>query len=87
MPVNQAAERILFAVEGDKMAMHVQITYQGPPADFGWLLPVPEDVDYGLSSELLFDLLDQNFGPQFRLNREWGENCPQLSSQPSECRS
>ena len=43
-PVNQAAERILFAVDGEQVHMHVRITYQGPPTDFGWLLPAPRGV-------------------------------------------
>jgi hypothetical protein len=42
-PVNQSAERILFAKDGDRVHMHVQIAYQGPPTEFGWLLPAPPD--------------------------------------------
>ena len=74
-PVNQAAERILFAVDGEQIHMHVRITYSGPPSDFGWLLPVPDDVETDVSSEQLFTVLDQNFGPQFRLRREFDEGC------------
>ncbi|MEE2788814.1 MAG: DUF2330 domain-containing protein [Myxococcota bacterium] len=74
-PVNQAAERILFAVENEQITMVVQIQYEGPPSDFGWLLPVPADTEYALASEELFVQLDQSFAPQFRLNRDWGPNC------------
>ncbi len=74
-PVNQAAERILFAVDDGHVDMHVRITYQGPPTDFGWLLPVPRGVRTDLSSEQLFTLLDQRFAPVFQLNRDFGENC------------
>lgn len=49
-PINQAAERIVFARDGDTIHMHVQITYAGPPAEFGWIVPVPPDVEPGLSS-------------------------------------
>ena len=62
-PVNQAAERILFAVEDDQINMVVQIQYQGPPSDFGWLLPVPADTEYALASEELFVRLDRNCPP------------------------
>jgi MYXO-CTERM domain-containing protein len=74
-PVNQSAERILFAQDGDQVEMVVQIQYQGPPTDFGWLLPTGADVETTLSSEQLFALMDQRFAPIFRLNTDWG-NCP-----------
>ena len=70
-PVTQAAERILFARMGDQVQMHVRLTWDGPPQDFGWLLPVPPDVETALSSESLFSLLDQAYAPIFRLNTEF----------------
>ena len=77
-PVNQSAERILFAPTEDGMDMHVRITYAGPPSNFGWLLPVPRDVEYGLSSESLFTQLDQNFAPVFVLRTEIDPGCSDL---------
>ena len=74
-PVNQAAERILFSPTENGLDMHVRISYQGPPTAFGWLLPVPQDVDYGLSSEMLFTQFDNNFGPRFNLRTEFDPNC------------
>jgi len=74
-PVNQAAERILFAPTDTGLDMHVRITYQGPPTAFGWLLPVPQDVDYGLSSEMLFTQFDSLFAPRFNLRTEFDPNC------------
>jgi len=74
-PVNQAAERILFAVDGDSTVMHVQVDYQGPPVDFGWILPVPRGVETALSSEALFQALDTAVGPRFQLNFEFADNC------------
>ena len=74
-PVNQAAERILFAVDGDTTVMHVQVDYQGPPVDFGWILPVPRGVETALSSEALFQGLDTAVGPRFQLNFEFAEGC------------
>ncbi len=75
MPVNQAAERIVFAADGETMHMHVRLTYQGPPGEFGWLLPVPRDVETALSSEVLFTQLDTAFAPIFRLRTEFEEGC------------
>ena len=74
-PVNQAAERILFAVNSGQIEMHVQIQYQGPPTGFGWILPVAPGVETEVSSEALFIALDRIYGPQFILNHEYGENC------------
>ena len=57
-PVNQSAERILFAQHADegKLEMHIQIQYAGPPTDFGWILPTAPDVETDLSSEALIHL-------------------------------
>ena len=74
-PINQAAERILFAQDGPTTHMHVRLTYAGPPTDFGWLLPVPPDVETRLSSEELFDQLDANFAPRFVLQRDFPDDC------------
>ncbi len=69
-PINQAAERILFVPEGERLHMHVKITYEGPPTGFAWILPVPPGVETGLSSEVLFDALDANHAPRFQMLRE-----------------
>jgi hypothetical protein len=74
-PVNQAAERILFAVDGDQTVMHVRVDYVGPPTDFGWILPVPRGVETALSSETLFSGLDAAFSPTFSLNYEFAPGC------------
>src|SRR5688500_5042092 len=72
-PVEQTAERIVFAPDGPTMHMHVQIQYAGPPAEFGWLLPAPADVQAGLSSNSLFTALDRSFTPEFRrvVQQDW----------------
>ena len=80
-PVNQAAERILFAPEpGVGLQMHVQIQYQGPPEEFSWLLPVPRGTTFGLSRASLFTALDQNYQPTFQLNRITPERCGDQST-------
>jgi dsDNA-binding SOS-regulon protein len=80
-PVNQSAERILFAPDpqdNTRIQMHVQIQYAGPPTGFSWMLPVPANTDFAISTEALFLRLDQRYTPIFRLNREFEENCPAL---------
>lgn len=74
-PVNQAAERILFAHEGGTIHMHVQIAYDGPPAEFGWLVPVPPGVETAISSEGLFQGLDRVYTPRFWLQTEFEDGC------------
>ncbi len=74
-PVNQAAERILFARNGDRVEMHVRLTWAGPPTEFGWLLPVPTDVEVGLSSEQLFTVLDSLYAPLFTLQTVFDDGC------------
>lgn len=79
-PVNQAAERIFFARDGETVHMHVQIAYSGPPRGFGWLLPTPPDVQTTLGTELLFSTLDQSYGPRFQLQRELSDRCVDAQS-------
>ena len=74
-PINQAAERILFAVQNDETEMHVQVQYEGPPAGFGWILPVTPGVTTELSSEALFVALNRLYSPIFSLNYEYDEMC------------
>ena len=81
-PVNQSAERILFSRDGQTMNMHVRISYQGPPTEFGWLLPVPPDVETALSSEQLFAALDQQAGPIFNLVQDFDDSCVQARAVP-----
>jgi MYXO-CTERM domain-containing protein len=74
-PVTQSAERIVFVRDGATMHMVVRLTYQGPPIDFGWLLPVPPDVTTRIGSVALFNDLDQVLGPRFVLNTEIDPAC------------
>jgi hypothetical protein len=69
-PVNQVAERILFAQDGssNQYQMHVQIQYQGPPQAFSWMLPVPPGTEFALSSPALFTTMDGFYTPRFFLN-------------------
>ncbi|MCA9543814.1 MAG: DUF2330 domain-containing protein, partial [Myxococcales bacterium] len=82
-PVNQAAERILFARAGETMHMIVRLTYDGPPVEFGWLLPAPADVETAVSSEALFQFLDQRYAPLFRLTTQIDPRCQELQARNS----
>jgi hypothetical protein len=68
-PVNQAAERILFAENGDgTVTAVIEIQYQGPAEKFSWVLPVPGVPDVDVSSVSAFDRLQQATNPQYTLN-------------------
>lgn len=41
VPVDQAAERVIFTMDEGKVGTYVQINYTGAPDDFAWVLPVP----------------------------------------------
>ena len=75
-PVNQAGEQILFARDGEQIEMHVQINYQGPAVDFGWILPAAPDVETTVSTEALFTRLNGAFRPQMRANYTYDPACP-----------
>src|SRR3954469_1847995 len=71
-PVNQAAERIIFADNGDgTITAVIQIQYQGPSESFSWLLPigsVPQGDELGVASDIAFTRLQAATNPQFNLN-------------------
>src|SRR5204863_4332695 len=67
-PVNQAAEQIIFAQNGDgTVTAVIQIMYEGPSEHFAWLLPVQGTPTVALSSEQAFDALKQASNPQYNL--------------------
>lgn len=75
MPVDQKGENILFVVDGGKVEAHIQIQYEGDPAKFAWVLPVPtvpEAVEVG--SQLLFGNLLAATVPMYAMNY-----CPVLA--------
>lgn len=78
-PVNQAAERIIFADNGDgTITAVIQIMYEGPSENFSWLLPistVPEGDDLGLASDIAFQRLQAATNPQFNLNTRVEGTC------------
>lgn len=74
--VNQNAERIIFTDNGDgTITTVVQIMYEGPTDQFGWLLPVPGVPEVGISSDSVFNTLQQRSNPTFQLNRTTEGEC------------
>ncbi|HTV25543.1 MAG TPA: DUF2330 domain-containing protein [Polyangiaceae bacterium] len=78
-PVNQAAERIIFADNGDgTITAVIQILYQGPSENFSWLLPistVPEGDQLGVASDIAFTRLQFATNPQFNLTQAVEGEC------------
>src|SRR3954471_2000317 len=71
-PVNQAAEGIIFADNGDGTTTAViQIQYQGPSQSFSWLLPISSvpktDADIGIASNLALQRLQSATNPNYSL--------------------
>jgi uncharacterized membrane protein YgcG len=75
-PVNQAAERIIFAHGSDGMFTAViQIQYQGPSERFSWVLPVPGVPEVGVSSDLAFQRLTVRTNPVYSLSTQIEGEC------------
>jgi MYXO-CTERM domain-containing protein len=80
-PVNQAAERIVFAQNGDgTVTAIIQILYDGPSETFSWLLPissVPEGDEIAVASNLAFQRLQSATNPQYSLTTRVEGTCRQ----------
>ncbi len=74
-PVNQAAERIIFAQDGDVTTQIVEILYEGPAEKFAWVLPVPGSPDISVSSGMVFQRLQAATNPSYRLNNVFPSDC------------
>jgi hypothetical protein len=73
--VNQEAEQIIFEAEPGWVTAHVLIRYAGDPAQFAWLIPVPEVPELSLSPISAFALLDNLTAPDVTVDQE--NICPQ----------
>ncbi|MEM7604651.1 MAG: DUF2330 domain-containing protein [Myxococcota bacterium] len=75
-PVNQAAERIIFAQNADGTTTAViEIQYEGPSEEFAWILPVQGRPDIAVSSTLAFDLLQAATNPTYTLTTRVEGEC------------
>jgi MYXO-CTERM domain-containing protein len=50
---------MIFSVSPTQTTLYDQIEYSGSPSDFAWVLPIHGQVGLGVSSDLLFTVLDQ----------------------------
>jgi hypothetical protein len=50
--------RMIFSVSTTQTTLYDQIEYSGNPSDFAWVLPIKSQVTLGVSSDLLFQTLD-----------------------------
>ncbi|MFO0596104.1 MAG: DUF2330 domain-containing protein [Myxococcaceae bacterium] len=75
VPIVQAGERILFAVENGNVTAHIQIQYSGDAKDFGWLLPLPSQPTLKLGTEELFTQLINTTQPRYFVNTTTNGNC------------
>ncbi|HCP45393.1 MAG TPA: hypothetical protein DIU15_05095 [Deltaproteobacteria bacterium] len=64
-PVEQNAERILFEVNGDgTITATVEVRYSGDPADFSWVVPVPDTPTLDVVPQSTLTTLDIATVPQ-----------------------
>lgn len=76
VPVVQAGERILFAVENGQVTAHVQVQYSGASGqEFGWLLPLPSVPTLELGTDELFARLTTTTQPLYQLNTTFSPDC------------
>ncbi|MCA9539205.1 MAG: DUF2330 domain-containing protein [Myxococcales bacterium] len=70
-PVDQSAERIIFVQEdANTVTSYVEITYQGDPEAFAWVVPIPSVAELGVLPGGAFNALDLATQPQFEI--PWG---------------
>ena len=63
--VDQTKERILFEIGDDgTITAHVEISYQGSPSDFSWVVPVPTTPALGIVPASTLTLLDAATSPR-----------------------
>ncbi len=69
------AHRMAFALSAKRTVLWDQIQYVGAPSEFGWVLPIKTKVDVGVSSDQLFQRLEQSTQPQ--INPPPPPQCPE----------
>ena len=76
VPIVQAGERILFAVDANGVVTaHIQIQYSGSAQDFGWLLPLPSVPTLELGTDELFTQLYNQTQPKYHVTRYYDGSC------------
>ena len=72
IPINQAAEQIVFRQEPGMVTAMVRIQYSGNAEDFSWVVPVPDTPELSVGSDLTFNDLEQSTRPRFNLSINGG---------------
>jgi hypothetical protein len=72
-PIEQAAERVLYITGGGKVTAHIQIRYDGPSAQFSWVLPLPNATTPTIGSDAIFTTLEATTAPRYYLQQEYGD--------------
>ncbi len=67
IPVDQAAERIIFTVDPDQVSAYVQINYTGGAPDFAWVVPVPSVPEVDVAEMDSFNEIQAATDPVFML--------------------
>ncbi len=67
IPVDQAAERIIFTVDPGQVSAYVQISYTGSAPDFAWVVPVPSVPEIDVAEIDSFNELQVSTDPVFML--------------------
>ncbi|MEM7343818.1 MAG: DUF2330 domain-containing protein [Chloroflexota bacterium] len=65
IPVDQAAERIIFTVDPDTVSAYVQINFTGNAPDFAWVVPVPSVPEVDVAEVSAFNELQVATDPVF----------------------
>lgn len=65
MPVDQTGENVLFVMQNGWVEAHIQIQYQGDPARFAWVIPLPAKPELSVGSQPLFTNLMNGTVPTF----------------------
>lgn len=67
IPVDQAAERIIFTMDPGVVTAYVQINYTGSAPDFAWVVPVPSVPEVDVAEMTSFNELQVATDPVFML--------------------
>jgi len=65
VPVDQAAERVIFTMDEGTVTTYVQINYVGAAEDFAWILPVPAVPQIDTAQTVTFQDLDRLTQPLY----------------------
>lgn len=64
-PVEQTAERIVFAQDGSEITAIIEVQYEGPSEKFAWLVPMPGTPKVNVSTVELLNALSSTTTPRY----------------------